>query len=103
MLAKSLDSFIACAPDICGGKPCIAGRRIRVIDIATWHEAQKRSIEDIAADYELSPQQIHAALAYYHENRAEIEAQQAEEDRFVAQMKLQNPSQLETLRKERLR
>lgn len=92
MLAKSLDSYIESHPDVCGGKPCVAGRRIRVIDIATWHEDMKMSTEEIAAEHELSPQEIYAALAYYHQHRAEIDARQAEDDAYVEKLKRQHPS-----------
>ena len=38
---------IAQSPDICGGKPCIAGTRIRVQDIYVWHELQSQSVDEI--------------------------------------------------------
>lgn len=94
MLAKSLDSYIESRPGVCGGKPCIAGRRIRVIDVATWHESMRMSTEEIAAEYDLSPQEIYAALAYYYEHREEIDAQQASDDALVTELQQRFPSQL---------
>src|SRR5687768_12962458 len=94
MLAKSLDSFIESKPGVCGGKPCIAGRRVRVVDVATWYEQMKMTIDEIAADFDLAPQEIHAALAYYYEHRAEIDAQQVVDDAYIEEMKRQYPSQL---------
>lgn len=94
MLTRSLDSYIESRPDVCGGKPCIAGRRIRVIDVATWYEQMKMSIEEIAREFDLAPQEIHAALAYYYEHHDEIEARQAQDDEFIEEMKRQYPSQL---------
>ena len=53
-------------PGVCGGKACIAGSRIRVMDIVVWHEQAKKTPEEIL---ELFPHiglaSIHAALAYY--------------------------------------
>jgi uncharacterized protein (DUF433 family) len=38
-------------PDKCGGKPCIAGTRIRVWDIHVWHDLKGESPEQIAANF----------------------------------------------------
>ena len=32
------------------------------------------SIEDVAAHYGLTPAEVHAAIAYYYDNRAELDA-----------------------------
>jgi uncharacterized protein (DUF433 family) len=51
-------------PAQCGGRPCIRGMRIRVMDILEML-AGGMSREDILADYdELEPEDIAAALAY---------------------------------------
>ena len=44
----------------------------------------KMSTEEIVAEHDLSPQEIYAALAYYYEHRAEIDARQAQDGAFVA-------------------
>jgi uncharacterized protein (DUF433 family) len=33
---------------VCGGRVCIAGHRIRVMDIVVWHEMRGMSPEEIA-------------------------------------------------------
>lgn len=71
-MLKTLDSHIVNDTNICGGQPRIAGRRITVSDIAIWHEEQGKSIAQIAKDYQLSLADIHAALAYYYDNREDI-------------------------------
>ena len=38
MAVDILSRYITSDPNTFGGKPCIAGRRIRVVDIAIWHE-----------------------------------------------------------------
>ena len=75
-------------PGTCGGKPRIAGTRIRVVDVMIWHELQGLSADEIVSEYpHLSLADVHAALAYYHDNREEIRQQMKESDDFVNAMK----------------
>lgn len=84
----SLDQRIEVTPGICGGKPRIAGHRIRVQDIVAWHEVQGLSADEIVAGYpELSLADIYAALAYYHANRDEIQRQMREDEEFVENLR----------------
>ena len=39
-----LTSHIEITPGVVGGKPRIAGHRIRVLDIVVWHEKRRFSI-----------------------------------------------------------
>src|SRR5437660_8538834 len=62
-------------PGICGGRACIAGHRIRVADIVVWHERRGYSPDEIVSLFPgLTLGDVHAALAYYFDNREEIEA-----------------------------
>lgn len=92
MSTKTLDQHIEITPDIAGGKPRIAGRRITVQNIAIWHEFMGMSADEIAADYGLSLGDIKAAMAYYFEHRQEIERQIAEDEAFVDVLQVQTPS-----------
>src|ERR1700752_1555274 len=84
----SLDQRIETTPGVCGGKPRIAGHRIRVQDIAAWHELQGMSADQIVAGYpQLSLADVHAALAYYHSHRDEIHRQMKEDEEFVEQLR----------------
>jgi uncharacterized protein (DUF433 family) len=66
-------------PEIRGGRPRIAGTGVTVRRIAVWHK-QGVTPEQIAEEFgQLSLAPVHAALAYYHANRDEIEADLAEE------------------------
>lgn len=89
-------------PARCGGKPCIAGTRIRVWDVHVWHELRGWSPAEIITQFpQLSFADIYAALAYYHDHREEIEAQIRQDDEFVLQLKTQSgPSKLERLREQ---
>ena len=59
-MTKTLDQHIEITPGICGGKPRIAGHRIRVQDIAIWHEKMGLTADDISADYSLSLADIYS-------------------------------------------
>ena len=66
---------IAKTPGICGGLACIAGHRIRVADVVVWHERRGYSPDEIVAMFPgLVLADVHAALAYYFDHRAEIDA-----------------------------
>ena len=54
-----------------------------------------RSVEEIAATYDLPLASVYAALAYYYDHRSEIEAQTQADDAFVTAFRGQNPSLLQ--------
>lgn len=58
--------------DVYGGRPCVAGHRISVHDIAVWHQ-QGETAEEIARSYGLMPAEVHAALVYYYDHQAEVD------------------------------
>jgi uncharacterized protein (DUF433 family) len=63
-MAESPLSRISIDPDICGGRPCIRGTRMRVSDLIEMLAAGTSQAE-ILADYDyLTQEDISAALAY---------------------------------------
>ena len=54
MTVETLDRHIESTPDVAGGKPRIAGRRITVQNIAIWHERMGLSADEIATEYDLT-------------------------------------------------
>jgi uncharacterized protein (DUF433 family) len=54
------------------GFPRIKGRRISVVDIVLWQQAGL-STSEIAQEYDLSEDTISAALAFYEQNKEEID------------------------------
>src|SRR5712692_6457336 len=87
---------IQVSPGVCGGKPCIAGTRIRVQDVYVWHELQGQSVDQIVSDFpHLTLADVHAALTYYWDHRDEIQRQMKEDDAFVEAMKGKYPSKLQ--------
>jgi uncharacterized protein (DUF433 family) len=82
-------------PDTCGGRPRIAGSRIQVKDVAIMHERMKMSPEKIVADYpHLTLADIHAALAYYHDRRGEMDAEIEADEEWYEGMRAHAPSLL---------
>jgi uncharacterized protein (DUF433 family) len=80
-------SHIDTDPTVCGGKACVAGTRIRVWDIHMWHDLRGMSPAEIVADFpQLSLSAVYAALAYYHDNREELQRQALEDEAVVARL-----------------
>jgi uncharacterized protein (DUF433 family) len=79
-MPTNIGTLIERSLEIRKGRPRIAGTGVTVRRIAGWHNLGL-SPEEIAAKIEhLTLAQIHAALAYYHANREEIDADIAAED-----------------------
>ena len=82
-----IGQLISCDPQFRGGRPCVAGTGITVHRIVGWYKAGQTP-EEIADDYpHLSLAQVYAALAFYHANStqidAEMQAEQEEEERLL--------------------
>jgi uncharacterized protein (DUF433 family) len=85
-IAVDIGSLIDRSPEIRKGRPCIAGTGVTVRRIAGWHNLGLTP-EEIAAKIEhLTLAQIHAALAYYHANRDEIDSDVAAEEAAVEEI-----------------
>lgn len=83
-------------PGVCGGKACIAGRRIRVIDIVHWHEMRGYSPDEIVEMFPgISLGDVHAALAYYFDHRHEIEADFTRDEELAEKLRPLFPSKLQ--------
>ena len=78
---------IEATPNVMGGKPRIAGHRIAVQDIAQWRYDVGWTDDQIAAEFSLTLGQVHAALSYYHDHRAEIDQAMREDRMLVEQMR----------------
>jgi uncharacterized protein (DUF433 family) len=82
---------IAISPDVCFGKPRIAGTRMYVAAIAKMYLEMGESLEEIAADYNLSLASVHAAMAYYYDHREEIDRRTAQSEAFVEELRRNSP------------
>lgn len=73
--------------EVRGARPVVAGTSVTVHRIAGWYKLGL-SAEEIAENFgHLSLAQIHAALAYYHSNREEIDAYLGDEDAIDTQLR----------------
>ncbi|NEP12202.1 MAG: DUF433 domain-containing protein [Symploca sp. SIO2C1] len=89
----ALDAMLVMTPDVCGGRLRIDGTRITVHRIATLYK-QGQTAESIVQSYpHLSYAQVYVALAYYHENQAEIDAELIEIDLEYERLKQMNQVQ----------
>jgi uncharacterized protein (DUF433 family) len=88
-------NHIESTPGVCGGKPRIAGHRIRVQDIVVWHEQLGLAPDEIVSQFpQITLADVHAALAYYYDHREEIRRQMAEDEDRVAAFQAAIPSKL---------
>ncbi|NEQ66318.1 MAG: DUF433 domain-containing protein [Symploca sp. SIO2D2] len=71
----ALDAMLVITPDVCGGRLRIDGTRITVHRIATLYKQGQTAANIIQSYPHLSYAQVYVALAYYHENQAEIDAE----------------------------
>ena len=96
--APVITEHIEVTPGTCGGKPRIAGHRIRVQDILLWHQRAGMTPDEIVSAFPtITLSDVYAALAYYHDHQAEIDADIQEADQFDAKLQTQGPSILEKM------
>jgi uncharacterized protein (DUF433 family) len=83
-------------PGVCGGKACIAGHRIRVMDIVALHEMRAMCPDEIVYQYpSITLADVHAALAYYFDNREEIQADFKRDEELAESLRHLFPSKLQ--------
>ncbi len=82
-------------PGTGGGKPRIAGHRIRVMDIVLWHNKLGWSPDEIVSQVpELTLADVYAALTYYWDHKKEIEAEIRHAEEVEAKARPRHPSKL---------
>jgi uncharacterized protein (DUF433 family) len=92
---STIAKHIEITPGVCGGKPRIAGHRIRVQDIVLWHERLGYVPDEIVSKYpQLTLGDVHAALAYYHDNREAIRRDIDEGETLAQTLQQDTPSKL---------
>src|SRR5664279_5663622 len=103
-MSKSTEDRIGRTPGVCGGKACITGHRVRVLDVVVWHEHQGMTPDEIVSHFPtITLGDVHAALAYYFDHVDEIQQEMRAERAYAAEFHQKNPSLLEAkLRQERL-
>ena len=89
-----MDRHIELTPGVRGGRPRIAGTRLAVADIVMLHLRMGTPIEEIAGEYQVTLSDVHAALAYYYDHRAEIDADMAADEAYGDAFAQSHPSRL---------
>lgn len=85
---KAKHPYITRKNGTCGGKPIIAGTRIKVSQIAIEHERMGMSADEILeAHPHLTLAQIYDALSYYFDHIEEIDQEILEGRRMVEEFK----------------
>ncbi len=69
-----IGTLIVRTPEVRGGRPRLVGTGVTVRRIVGWYKLGLTPEEIADRIGHLSLAQVHAALAYYHANREEIEA-----------------------------
>jgi uncharacterized protein (DUF433 family) len=97
-MSTEIGSLLTRSAEVRQNRPCVAGTRTTVHRIAAWYKMGE-SPEEIAREYpNLTLAGVYAALAYYHANQAEIEAdliaEADEEDRIEAEWSQMRASQV---------
>jgi uncharacterized protein (DUF433 family) len=95
-MSEVIHQHITKTSGVCGGKACIAGHRIRVMDIVVRHEMRGMCPEEIVYNFPgITLADVYAALAYYFDNRAEIVADFRHEQEVAEALRDKFPSILQ--------
>lgn len=75
---------ISADPQVMSGRPCIAGTRVRVMDVVAARQAgvSDEELREYFSSRPLSLGEIHAALAYYYDYQDEIDTAFADDEKL---------------------
>jgi uncharacterized protein (DUF433 family) len=80
-------------PAIRRGQPIIAGTGVRVVDLVASYLFRGLTAEELAVNFALDLGQVHAALAYYYQHKAELDSwmrdDEAAADKLLAELEAQ--------------
>lgn len=91
--SRQVYAHITKDPEVCGGKACVDGTRIRVMDVVGLHRhgyTPQQMLNVYATPLTLA--QVHAALTYYYDNPEEIETSFREDQEMVAELQRRTPT-----------
>jgi uncharacterized protein (DUF433 family) len=90
-----IGTLITCTPAVYGGRPCLAGTRFPVLQIAAYVRDGWSSERILDSHPHLEEAKVHAAIAYYLANR---DAFHAELDVDVDEVRRQYEEELAAIR-----
>jgi len=88
-----LAPHIAQRPGVRGGRPHVQGKGVAVEHLAACLKLNWTP-DEMACEYGLSLAEVYAALAFYFDHQAEIDAWLLDDERLFAEAKRMNPSLL---------
>ena len=95
MMQAVSSEHIEITPGICGGKPRIAGHRIRVQDVVVWHERLGHDPDEIVRRHPtITRGDIYAALTYYEDHRDRIRADIRKSEHLIRDTQAAIPSKV---------
>ena len=98
-----LVQHIAKTPGVCGGRACIVGHRIRVMDIVGWHERRGYTVAQVMDLFPgITRADVHAALTYYYDNQEEIDIEFRKDEEWARWAEASLPSLMPRELKEKL-
>lgn len=90
MAIADIGALIVSTPAVRAGRARIAGTGVTVTRVVSWYKLGL-SPEEIADEIEhLTLAQVYAALAYYHSNRSQIEADLSNEETEAERLEQQH-------------
>ncbi len=90
-MTLSIDRHIEISPDVCKGRPHIAGSRITVADVAIKHLTLGQPLDEIARKFDLSLAALHSAMAFYYDHRTEVDQRMADDEAYADLFKREHP------------
>ncbi len=86
-VAPTKHPYVECRPGTCGGIPVIRGTRFPVRSVAVYVLRLGMTPEEMVRDWpHLSLAQIHGALAYYYDHKAEIDRSVRDNERAMKRL-----------------
>jgi len=96
-MADIITERITKTPGVCGGKACIVGHRVRVMDVVIWHDHLGMSADEIVTQIpSITLSDVHAALAYYYDHADELRGEIKHQFDFADQFIRSYPSQVQS-------
>ena len=80
-----IGTLIEATPGVYGGRPCLAGTRMPIMQIGVLH-SEGVSAPEIARRWELDIVKVYAGIAYYLANKKAIDAEIEEETRLYHEL-----------------
>ena len=77
-------------PDVRGGKPRIAGRRIAIAYLQLG-----QTLEEVAVEYDLTLAEVYAAMSFYYDNKVAIDESIQVSEAFADSLRPMYPSLLQ--------